>query len=151
MSRAIYGICVDDIDINQRKLLKLMKETPPDFPSDSKSVYDDYIAVCNTESMLISPEEWIKNYVFVINECEMHGIGALLYKNMRLNNPEKMIFCTTGADGRVYLGLPISESWKICKDMTYTTNKEIQDTLKKYIRKISDNSDKAKISTIKYD
>lgn len=48
MSRAIYGICVDDVDINQRKLLKLMKETPSDFPSDSKSVYDDYIAVCNT-------------------------------------------------------------------------------------------------------
>ena len=100
--------------------------------------------------MLISPEEWIKNYVFVINECEMHGIGALLYKNMRLNNPEKMIFCTTGADGRVYLGLPISESWKICKDMTYTTNKEIQDTLRRYVGKISDSS-KIKISTIKYD
>ena len=93
----------------------------------------------------------MKNYIFVINECEMHGIGALLYKNMRLNDPEKMIFCTTGVDNRVYLGLPISESWKICKDMTYTTNKEIQDALKKYIRKISDNSDKAKISTIKYD
>ena len=26
MSRAIYGICVNDVDINQRKLLKLMKE-----------------------------------------------------------------------------------------------------------------------------
>lgn len=35
--------------------------------------------------------------------------------------------------------------------MTYTTNKEIQDTLKKYIGKISDDGDKAKISTIKYD
>lgn len=151
MNRAIYGICVDDVDINQRKLLKLMKETPSDFPSDSKSVFDDYIAVYNTENILINPEEWMKNYIFVINECEMHGIGALLYKNMRLNDPEKMIFCTTGVDNRVYLGLPISESWKICKDMTYTTNKEIQDTLKKYIRKISDNSDKAKISTIKYD
>ena len=57
MSRAIYGICVDDVDVNQRKPLKLMKETPPDFPSDGKSVYDDYIAVCNTESMLISREE----------------------------------------------------------------------------------------------
>lgn len=151
MSRTIYGICVNDIDINQRKLLNLMKETLQDFPSDGKSVYDDYIAVCNTESMLISPEEWMKNYIFIINECEMQGIGALLYKNMRLNNPEKMIFCTTGADGRIYLGLPISESWKICKDMEYTTNKEIQDTLKRYIGKISDNSDKAKISTIKYD
>ena len=80
----------------------------------------------------------------------MHGTGALLYKNMRLNTPEKMIFCTPGADGRVYLGLPISESWKICKDMTYTTNNEIQDTLIKYIGKISDNN-KIKISTIKYD
>ena len=151
MNRAIYGICVDDVDINQRKLLKLMKETPSDFPSDSKSVFDDYIAVCNTENILINPEEWMKNYIFVINECEMHGIGALLYKNMRLNDPEKMIFCTTGVDNRVCRGLRRRESWKICKDMTYTTNKEIQDTLKKYIRKISDNSDKAKISTIKYD
>lgn len=151
MNRAIYGICVDDVDINQRKLLKLMKETLPEFPSDGKSVYDDYIAECNTKSMLISPEEWMENYVFSINECEIRGIGALLYKNMRLNNPEKMIFCATGADGRVYLGLPISEPWKICKNMEYTTNKEIQDTLRKYIEKISDDSDKAKISTIKYD
>lgn len=31
MSRTIYGICVNDIDINQRKLLNLMKETLPDF------------------------------------------------------------------------------------------------------------------------
>ena len=98
MNRAIYGICVDDVDINQRKLLKLMKETPSDFPSDSNSIFNDYIAVCNTENMLISPEEWMKNYIFVINECEMRGIGALLYKNMRLNDPEKMIFCTTGAN-----------------------------------------------------
>ena len=36
MSRTIYGICVNDIDINQRKLLNLMKETLPDFPSDGK-------------------------------------------------------------------------------------------------------------------
>ena len=109
MNRAIYGICVDDVDINQRKLLKLMKETPSDFPSDSKSIFDDYIAVCNTENILISPEEWMKNYIFVINECEIRGIGALLYKNMRLNNPEirlntpavlstnrdKILFCIT--------------------------------------------------------
>ena len=52
MSRTIYGICVNDIDINQRKLLNLMKETLPDFHLTEKSVYDDYIAVCNTEVCL---------------------------------------------------------------------------------------------------
>ena len=41
--REIYGICVNNLTIDKKKLVRLMQDTILDFPSDNESVYADYI------------------------------------------------------------------------------------------------------------
>ena len=49
--RAIYGICVNNLTIDKKKLVRLMQDTMPDFPSDAESVYADYIADCKEKNV----------------------------------------------------------------------------------------------------
>lgn len=137
MTHMMYGVCINNIEVDHDKLIALMKETLPDFPSENASIYADYIAECKTKRNFVSPEGWIQNYVFAINEQEISGIGALLYKNLRINNPEKMILCTTSKNGNLYLGITLGEKWTRNNNMEYTSIMEIKQTLKKYIKKIS--------------
>ena len=49
--REIYGICVNNLTIDQKKLVRLMQDTIPDFPSDNESVYADYITDCKQKNI----------------------------------------------------------------------------------------------------
>lgn len=86
--REIYGICVNNLKVDKRKLIRLMQDTVPDFPSDNESVYADYIADCKEKNIFATPEDWMQNYVFFDGRLEYHGIGALFYKNLRVNLPK---------------------------------------------------------------
>lgn len=149
MNRTIYGICVDEINVNHDKLIQLMRETPPDFPSDSKSVYSEYIIGCYLSESYASPEEWVVKLTFSVNGITVNGITALLYKNILINNSGKAIYCTTGKDKSVYLGVPIGEPLMAGNDMKYTPLEEIKEILKKYIKKIS--NDAPNIGWIQYE
>lgn len=62
--REIYGICVNNLTIDQKKLVRLMQDTIPDFPSDNESVYADYITDCKQKNIFLTPEDWMQNYTF---------------------------------------------------------------------------------------
>ena len=49
--REIYGICVNNLTIDKKKLVRLMQNTIPDFPSDNESVYADYITDCKKKNI----------------------------------------------------------------------------------------------------
>lgn len=137
--RVIYGICVSDIVVNRDKLVKMMKETPADSPSEKESVYDEYISECKEKNIFSSPEDWIQNYVFQYNYAEKaRGIGALIYKNIRINSPTAMVLYTTGTDGDAYIGIPSGEPSCISQDMRYTPLSELKRIIKIYVKKISD-------------
>ena len=91
--REIYGICVNNLTIDKKKLVRLMQNTIPDFPSDNESVYADYITDCKKKNIFLTPEDWMQNYTFFDGWMEYRGIGALLYKNLRVSLPKKLIFC----------------------------------------------------------
>lgn len=146
--RKIYGICVNNLTIDKRKLIRLMQETVPDFPSDNESVYADYIADCKEKNTFATPEDWMQNYVFFDGRLEYHGIGALLYKNLRVNLPKKLIFCKTGSSGEIYIGETVYEPYPAGLPGSYVPISELNKILKIYTKKIS--NDTADIRLFQY-
>lgn len=146
--RKIYGICINNLTIDQRKLIRLMQDTVPDFPSDNESVYDDYIADCKEKNIFATPEDWMQNYVFFDGWQECHGIGALLYKNLRVSLPKKLIFCKTGSSGEIYIGETIYEPYPAGLPGSYVPISELNEILKIYTKKIS--NDDADIQLFQY-
>lgn len=144
----IYGICVNNLTIDQRKLIRLMQDTMPDFPSDNKSVYADYIADCKEKNIFLTPIDWLKDYTFFDGLREYHGIGALLYKNLRTSLPKKLIFCRTGSTGETYIGETIYEPYPADLPGSYIPISELNEILKIYTKKIS--NDVADIRLFQY-
>ena len=134
--REIYGICVNNLTIDQKKLVRLMQDTMPDFPSDNESVYADYIADCKEKNTFF--DGW--------QECL--GIGALLYKNLRIHLPKKLIFCRTGSAGETYIGETIYEPYPADMPGSYVPISELNEILKIYTKKIS--NDVADIRLFQY-
>lgn len=137
--REIYGICVNNLTIDQKKLVRLMQDTVPDFPSDNESVYADYIADCKEKNTFLTPENWMQNYTFFDGLMEYRGIGALLYKNLRVHLPKKLIFCRTGNAGETYIGETIYEPYPADMPGSYVPISELNEILKIYTKKISNN------------
>lgn len=146
--REIYGICVNNLTIDQKKLVRLMQDTIPDFPSDNESVYADYITDCKQKNIFLTPEDWMQNYTFFDGWMEYRGIGALLYKNLRVSLPKKLIFCRTGSAGETYIGETIYEPYPADMPCSYVQISELNEILKIYTKKIS--NDVADIRLFQY-
>lgn len=144
----IYGICVNNLTIDKKKLVRLMQDTMPDFPSDGESVYADYIADCKEKNVFLAPEDWLQSYTFFDGWREYRGIGALLYKNLRVNLPKKLIFCRTGSTGETYIGEPIYEPYPSNLPGSCVPISELNEILKIYTKKIS--NDTADIRLFQY-